>query len=180
MKNATPRRAPKRLDEAGLWEYAMRLLSARSYTESEIRQRLRRRAARSGDTGTVLGRLQDTGLLNDKRFAENYARSCLENQGHGRFRVIRDLRRRLVPEPLAKEAVDEVFRETDEEPLIEQYLSRKFRGKVLSDYLGEPKHLASAYRRLRNAGFTSANSIRVLKRYAERADELESMEAPEL
>jgi hypothetical protein len=42
--------------------------------------------------------------------------------------------------------------------------------------LRDEKHLASAYRKLRYAGFGSGNAIRVLKRYAERADELESLE----
>ena len=86
MDKAVQRRAAKRLEEPGLWEYAMRLLSARGYSESEIRQKLRRRAARAPDTGKVLTRLRDAGLLDDKRFAESYARSRLESQGHGRLR----------------------------------------------------------------------------------------------
>jgi len=180
MSNAVQRRVARRLDEAGLWEYAMRLLAARGYSESEIRQKLRRRAVEEGDVGKVLGRLRQAGCLDDKRFAETYARSRLENQGHGRLRVLRDLRRRQVPQPVANDAVEQTFRETDEAALIERFLRRKFRGTSLGDYLAEPKHLASAYRRLRNAGFTSANSIRILKRYADRADELESMEAVEL
>ena len=39
--------------------------------------------------------------------------------------------------------------------------------------LQDPKHLASAYRKLRYAGFGSSSAIRALKRYADRADELE-------
>jgi hypothetical protein len=42
--------------------------------------------------------------------------------------------------------------------------------------LAEEKHLASAYRKLRLGGFSSGNSIRVLKRYAAEADRLEGLE----
>jgi hypothetical protein len=41
--------------------------------------------------------------------------------------------------------------------------------------LGEEKHLASAYRKLRLAGFSSGNSIRVLKCHAAEAEKLEEM-----
>jgi len=59
------------------------------------------------------------------------------------------------------------------QPVIEQFLARKYRGKNLAELLAEEKHLASAYRRLRTAGFGAGNSIRVLKRYAAQADLLE-------
>jgi len=180
MNSFGRRTVEKKLDEAGLWDYATRLLAARGYSESEIRQKLGRRATQAQDARQVLGRLREAGFVNDSRFAENFARSRLENQGHGRFRVLRDLRGRQVTESVARDAVDAVFRETDETLLIEQYLRRKFRGVPLPDYLADPKHLASAYRRLRTAGFSSSNSIRILKRYTHRAEELESMEAAEL
>jgi regulatory protein len=60
--------------------------------------------------------------------------------------------------------------------LIEAFLKRKYRGKDLGPLLKEEKNLASAFRRLRYAGFSSSESIRVLKRYASRAEELELME----
>jgi hypothetical protein len=64
----------------------------------------------------------------------------------------------------------------DETGLIENLLSRKYRGKNLGELLREPKNLASAYRKLRVAGFSSGNSIGVLKRYAAEADQLDEME----
>jgi hypothetical protein len=51
------------------------------------------------------------------------------------------------------------------------------RGKNLSEYLKEPRNLASLYRKLRVAGFSSPSSIRVLKAYSARANELEEMES---
>ena len=60
--------------------------------------------------------------------------------------------------------------------LIEAYLSRKFRGKDLASWLSDDKNLMAAYRRLRYAGFSGGNSIRVLKRYTQQADQLEGSE----
>ena len=51
------------------------------------------------------------------------------------------------------------------------------RGKILSEYLKEPKNLASLYRKLRVAGFSSPSSIRVLKAYTARANELEETDS---
>ena len=55
----------------------------------------------------------------------------------------------------------------------EEYVARKFRGRNLTEYLADPSHLASAYRKLRYAGFGSSACIRVLKRYSDRAEEIE-------
>jgi hypothetical protein len=42
--------------------------------------------------------------------------------------------------------------------------------------LAEEKHLVSAWRRLRYAGFSAGNSLRVLKRYAADEASLEALE----
>ena len=62
-------------------------------------------------------------------------------------------------------AVEAAYSGVDEVALIESFLARKYRGKNLGELLGEEKHLASVFRRLRGAGFSAGNSIRVLKRY---------------
>jgi regulatory protein len=169
-------RQTKRLDVEGLMNYALRALGSRALSMGELRDKLRRRAEHAGDVDEVVRRLRESGYLDDRRYAENYASARLENEGLGRTRVLRDLRQRRVAPALAEQAVNRAFRETDESQLIEAYLQRKFRGKDLRTWLAEENNLASAYRRLRYAGFSSGNSIRMLKRYAERAEELEEGE----
>ncbi|MDP8978990.1 MAG: recombination regulator RecX [Acidobacteriota bacterium] len=169
-------RKPKLLDRDHLYEYALRTLGGRAYSLGELREKLRRRAAAAEDIEGVLGRLKEHGYLNDKRYADNFAAARLENEGFGRGRVLRDLRQHRVAPALAEQAVQRVFQDTDEVALIESFLARKYRGKDLGKFLGEEKNLAGAYRRLRYAGFGAGTSIRVLKRYASRADELEGME----
>ena len=169
----------KALDEDGLMQYAARALSARAQSISELRTRLGRRAARREDVDRVLARLKEAGLLDDRGFAGAFAQSRLENQGFGKMRVLRDLGARRVAPAVAQQAVEAAFHETDEAALIERFLERKYRGKDLGALLQEEKHLASAFRKLRGAGFSAGNAIRALKRYAAEAERLEEMEAPE-
>jgi regulatory protein len=172
-------RQPKLLKSDELMGYAVRALGGRALSSGELRQKLLRRAENAADIDGVLGRLKDLGYLNDKRFADAYAAGRLENQGFGKMRVLRDLRQRRVAPAVAEKAVQQAFEETDEIALIEKFLERKFRGGDLARTLSDERKLASAYRRLRLAGFGAGNSIRVLKRYAARADELEDTEAGE-
>src|SRR6266478_1747061 len=85
----------------------------------------------------------------------------------------------MLQRDLRTKGMETTFAETDELELIDAYLGRKFRGKDLPVWLSEEKNLASAFRRLRYAGFSSGNSIRVLKRYAAQADALEEIDEPD-
>lgn len=167
------------MDQDALWNLALRALGGRAHSAGELREKLRSRAQSPKDVDAVLARLKEAGYLNDRRFAENYAAARLENQGFGKMRVLRDLRQRRVAPQLAEKVAEETFRGSNETELIEQFLERRYRGKILSSFLAEEKNLASAFRRLRYAGFSAGASIRVLKRYASRADELEALESPE-
>jgi regulatory protein len=170
------RKPAKLLDVESLMSYAARVLSARAQTISELREKLKRRAARAEDVDEVLTRLKGTGYLNDQQFADSFANWRRENDGLGKTRVVRDLMARRVAPALARKAADAAYAEADEVAMIESFLTRKYRGKNLGELLADQKHLASAYRKLRLAGFTSGNSIRVLKRFAAEAERLEEME----
>jgi regulatory protein len=173
------KRKPKLFQETELLNYAVRALSGRAHSTGELREKLRRRAERAEDIDVVLAKLKDIGYLDDRRFAENYAAARLENQGLGKMRVLRDLRQRRVAPQLAEHVTEKTYQQTDETVLIEEFLKKKYRGKKLGEFLGDEKNLAAAYRRLRYAGFASGASIRVLKRYAKQAEELEALEMEE-
>jgi regulatory protein len=166
-------RTPKQLDRNGLMTFAAQALSARALTVSELREKLKRRAAEPTDVDEVLARLKENGYLNDQRFSESYASWRRDDGGFGKTRVLRDLMARRVAPAIAKQAAEAAFEGADEVAMIEAFLKRKYRGKDLGALLKEEKHLASAYRKLRMAGFSTGNSIRVLKRYAEQAELLE-------
>ena len=170
------KREAAKLDENGLWNYALGALGRRALASGELRVRLQRRAASADLIPVVLARLKEYGYLDDRRFAETYATARKENQGLGSMRVVRDLRARRVAPALAEQAVKRAYAGSDETELVEEYLKRKFRGRDLASYLAEEKHLASAFRKLRYAGFGAGVAIRVLRRFSVRATDLEDAE----
>jgi regulatory protein len=167
-------RTPKRLDRHGLMAYAAQALSARALTISELREKLKRRASEAADVDEILARLKESGYLNDQRFAESYASWRRDDGGFGKTRVLRDLLARRVAPAVARKAAENAFEGADEIAMIEAFLARKYRGKDLGALLKEEKHLAAAYRKLRFSGFSTGNSIRVLKRYSEQAELLDN------
>jgi len=169
-------RTPKQLDRDGLMAFAAQALSARALTISELRDKLKRRAADPAEVDEVLARLKESGYLNDQRFAESYASWRRDEGGFGKTRVFRDLMSRRVAPAVAKQAAETAYEGADEVAMIESFLARKYRGKDLGALLKEQKHLASAYRKLRTSGFSTGNSIKVLKRYAEQAELIEEPE----
>ncbi len=170
-------RKPKKLDDAGLRDYALKLLAGRALSTSELRRRLAARAESAAAVDAVIARLKEYDALDDRRLAENFAVARLENQGLGKARVLRDLRRKRIAPALAEKTVERVFRGTNEAKLVEQYLGRKYKNVRLEELLAVPKNLAAAYRRLRYAGFSGATCIQVLRRYSQQADELGEHEA---
>jgi regulatory protein len=174
--HVSEKRQPKKLDLDGLMSFAGRSLGRRAQSLNELRLRLKQRAARQEDVAEAIARLKQAGLLNDRQFADDFAHWRKDNRGLGKARVMRDLMARRVAPAVAKQAAETAYAEVDEIALIESFLERKHRGKNLGQLLADPKNLASAYRKLRAAGFGASNSIRVLKRYSEGADAMEDME----
>jgi len=168
---------PRQLASEELFSYAVKKLSGRAASIGEIRASLKARALEPSDVDDVIARLKEYGYLNDARFAESFAAARLENEGLGKSRVLRDLRQRRVAPEMAQNTVSKIYAGQDEIALIEEYIRRKYRSAVRESLFETEKDLASAYRRLIRAGFTSGNSIRVLKRFAANPDLLDNFEA---
>lgn len=169
-------RVPQLLDAHKLEAYGLRLLYGRAMSIGELTEKLKRKAENPADIDAVLTKLKSYNFLDDKKYAAMLATSRKENQGIGKARVLRELRQRRVAPELAKQSVETAYSGADEVEMIEAFLKRKFRNVKMAEYLAEEKHLASAYRKLIYSGFSSSNAIKVLKRYAERAEDLEDSE----
>jgi regulatory protein len=172
-------RKPKPLDAGALWNYALRVLGGRAYAVGEIREKLRRRAAKEEDVDATLARLKELGYLDDRRFAETYAASRLSNDKFGKARVVRDLRARRVAPSLAESAAHRVYRDVDEQALIDEWIRRKYRATPREELFRQDKDLASAYRSLLRAGFRSNDVLLGLKRFARNPELLEILAPPE-
>lgn len=170
---------PRKLEPGELRDYALKLLAARALSVAELKEKLRRRALDPESIDPLIAQLKDYGALNDRRYAEHFSANRAAAGSHGSQRVLSDLLKRKVAPKVAQKAVHTAFQDTNELELISAWLERKYRNRNLAELLQEPARLASVYRRLRVAGFSSGASIRVLKRFAAEADQLESLEDAE-
>ena len=171
-----PRPKAKKLDENGLWTYALRALGRNAHSAGELKQKLASRAESADALRATLAKLREYGFTDDAKFAEAFAAARLENRGFGRSRVLRDLLSRRIAPSVAEAAVEKAFRGTDEQRLVREFLARKYRGKDLRVFLTDEKNLAAAYRRLRTAGFGSSSVLSVLKQYSSKADDWQEVE----
>lgn len=170
-----PRKAPK-LEADGLYEYAVRVLTVKTYSTEALRTKLRNRALRSADVDAAITRLTDVGYLNDARFAEGLARYKVEGAGFGQIRVLNDLRQQRIPAKIAEHAVTQIYEGKNEADLIDAYIERRLPSLKAGVPVEDQKVLLKAYNRLRRAGFSSGGSFAAIKR---RASEPESLDEPE-
>ena len=162
---------PRRLDsESDLYNAALRALMRRAHSIYEMRRALERRADDKAAVKNVLERLKREGLLDDARYAKQFARHRAESHRLGKFRIARDLRARGIPDRHIEAALAELSEETDEAALIRKRIERKL--KLLRGELDD-RTLASLYRSLLRAGFPS-DLIRRELRSLTRADLPES------
>jgi len=160
------RKARKLASEEELYAAGLRALMRRAHSVYEMRQALERRAEEKSLARRVLERLKREGLLDDARYARQFARQHAESRRQGRFRIARDLRARGVPDRHIEAALEEIFAETDEAVLVRKRIERRLRG--LRGTLDE-RRVASLYRSLMRAGFSS-DLIRTELRAATRRD----------
>ena len=160
----------RKLAPEQLFEYAVQCLGRRAFASDELAVKLRARAVRPADVEETIVRLKDIGYLDDRRFAESYALNRAENDGFGRMRVLSDLRARRVPAAIAETAVAQVFEDKSEGELIDAYIDRKMSSLRAGGKVDDERKLASAWRRLRRAGFSSGGVLAALKRLAARPE----------
>jgi regulatory protein len=146
-------------DEKALYEIAVRALAGRARSTGEMRQLLGRRKAAPSDIDAVISRLRDHGYLDDARFARAFVAARIENDKQGALRVRRDLAARRVHPEVIQKAVGSGYDEVDERELLRNYLRQKVR---LTKPPEKPSAVASLYRRLLRAGFSSATIVKEL------------------
>ena len=166
---------PRTIDsEPALYDAAIKILMRRAHSISEMKKALIRRTADEGLIQKVIARLKQNGLIDDARYAKQFARQRTEIRHQGKYRVARELRARGVPDRHIETAVEELAANTDEAAMVRQRIERKlklFRGEI------DDRKIASLYRTLLRAGFSSDTIRRELKRVT--SDELPEIESPD-
>ena len=176
MSRSKSRKAREPLNEAALYQYAVKALGRQMRTEVEL-LRLMSARAEQGERGeasvtAAIARLKEHGYLDDRAFAETYARLRQENEKLGARRVQQDLQRKGIRTDLIKETVDARYGETNEEKLAREYLERKRIRKPANE-----KDTARVMRRLVAAGFSTGTIYKVLRKWDVPEEELAALES---
>jgi regulatory protein len=163
------------LDEAALYDYAVKALGRQMRTEAEL-WRLMASRAEQGERGeaairAVIARLKDHGYLNDAAYAETFVRLRQENEKLGARRVRQKLAERGIPARVAEAAVEARYGGASEEALAREHLERKRIAKPTNE-----KETARVVRRLAAAGFSTGTIYKVLRRWEVPEEELAALE----
>lgn len=163
------------LNEAGLYDYAVKTLGRAMRTEAELR-RLMRTRAEPGDRGeavitAVVARLKEQRYLDDAAFAETFARLRQENEKLGQRSVRQKLAQKGIAARVVNDAVEARYSGADEEALARQHLERKRIRKPEN-----PKETARVMRRLVAAGFSTGVIYKILRQLDVPDEALSSLE----
>jgi regulatory protein len=134
------------------FDAAVRLLARRPYSVSEFRRVLRRKLQDEAAVKRVIAQLRQLGLLDDRKFAVQYASFLVRNRALGPDRVRRQLQLKYVGEPAIDAAIDSAYEDTPEQQVLERVLEKKLR--TVSLPLSVPKFY-SLCQSLRRLGFRS-------------------------
>lgn len=145
---------------------ALRLLSRREYGREELTRRLARKWGRSGEQRQVVeacvAGLVDEGLLSDHRFVESFIRSR-QGRGQGPLRIRAELQQRRVDAG----AISALLDDGDETWITVAVAWLRRRAPAQLDRAARGRF----HRRLTSRGFSHAQAMAALGRFAEESDD---------
>ena len=157
-------RQKRKLDDVGLYQYAVASLARKMRTVAELKRLLRARAHPNEDGAmaveVVIAKLKEQKYLNDTRYAAAYSQYRQTNEKFGRRRVVTDLKAKGVHSEVIEEVVNSAYQEVNEEKLARQFLDRKRLKKPQNQ-----RESARVFRMLMRAGFSSKTIFILLKRW---------------
>src|SRR5512133_2816618 len=147
---STPQRA---------YQYALRLLTARDYTEARLREKLRKREFDEADVEAALGRMVSEGWVNDRRYAERFAESALSTGRYYGSRLRQELRRRGLAPELVTDVLSHIMEEHDECQDMRVVFERRFNGFLFATASDKEKRRALSFLQRRGFGFSAIMKI---------------------
>jgi len=115
------------LNRVSAYNYALNLLSARPYATRALHRKLIRKEYSAADADDAIRRLVASGLLDDAKYAEQYARSKMLATGASKRRLTQDLYRKGVHGDVASAAIANVIadEEIDTRAVVERVARKK-------------------------------------------------------
>lgn len=152
---------------------ALRLLTAAPRTRQQLAVALAARGVPESVADEVLNRYEDVGLIDDRAYAESFARGRLTDRGQSRRAIAHGLRDKGVDEEVAREVLDQI------DPEVEVEAARSVAAKKMRSTRGLDRQVR--YRRVAGAlgrkGF-SGDIVRqvIAEAFADEDDNLEDDE----
>jgi regulatory protein len=145
------RSEPRKISsDAELYAAALGALARRAHSSFELRTYLERRTPEPVAARRVLARLKQEKLVDDGRYALDFARARAAARRQGGRRIAVELRKRGVPYRHIDAAIKQVFAEFDEATMVRKVIERRMR---VARGPFDRKKSASLYRTLLRAGF---------------------------
>jgi regulatory protein len=143
-------------------DYALDLLSRRERTEHELKTRLFRKGFSAAAVRSVIQRLKDTGLIDDRVFAQHWVDELFSSRPMGRMRAEYELRKRRVDGGIIEEVCAARF-----VPGAEEALARRAAEKKLGALTGYSRETARRrfHDYLKNRGFDFAIIYDLMEEY---------------
>jgi len=115
------------LTRPSAYNYALNLLSARPYAVRALHRKLIQKEYPAADADDAVRRLVDAGLLDDAKYAEQYARSKIVSSGTSKRRLQQDLYRKGIKPDVATSAIAQVIddEEIDTAAVVERVARKK-------------------------------------------------------
>ncbi len=156
--------ARKLATEEELYTAALHALMRRAHSVHEMRVFLEHRSDSVEAVRKVLDRLKQEKLLDDARYARQFARVRTETRRQGAFRIAQDLRARGVPQQHIDTALEEQGGEKNEAEILRAQIAHRL--KFLRGPLDD-RRLASLFRSLLRAGFAPDTIRRELRAHSQ-------------
>lgn len=116
-------------------ERALRLLSARSYTERGLYDKLCERTDEE-NAAAAIARMIELGLLDDEDYARRYAADCVNRKGYSHRRTAQELQKKGIDRAVIEATMEAL--EEDPQAAIARVIRRKYR-RYLEDEKGRGK-----------------------------------------
>lgn len=137
-------------------EKALYLLEYRNYSKRELTEKIARTAASREAAQAAAGRMEELGLIDDRRFGEDYARELFSRKGYGARRAAQELRRKGLDQELVQELVEKYGSPEQSGENIRRVLEKKYPGwqedeKVRRRAFAALQRLGYSYQEVREA-----------------------------
>lgn len=112
---------------ASAYDYALNLLTTRPYSARNLRRKLVQRGFSITDVDAAMERLLGNGLVDDERYAAQFARGRLLGPGLSKRRIRQQLYQRGIAGEIADRAIESVIEEesVDLEAIVEKDARKK-------------------------------------------------------